>query len=128
MGETMSKGRYRLRTRLRGSLPRWLLWAAPKGRGDCGSHEWYRSEGDTWRCYHCEAGERVGSPLSEADRLLATAHALREAAGLPHSEENDRLIARLVGELDDSVHPLAEEARSEPCLAARRLAAAPDGA
>jgi hypothetical protein len=58
-GWTM-RGRYRLRTRLRRRLPWWLvdLGVAPKGKHDCGAHEWYRESGDTWRCYHCEVGVR----------------------------------------------------------------------
>ncbi len=126
MEETMLRGKYRIRTRLRGRLPRPLLWLAPKGRGDCGGHEWYRAEGEIWRCYHCETGESHGSPLSEADQVLATAQALRVAADLPSSDANDRMIARLLGELDSSVHPLAEQMRAEPSEAARRLASSPD--
>lgn len=45
-------GKYRLRTALRRHLPYRLTWLAPKGR-DCGDHDWYRSEEETWRCYHC---------------------------------------------------------------------------
>ena len=50
------RGRYRWRTRARGWLPRQLAMLIPKGRADCGAHDWYRSEASTWRCYHCEVG------------------------------------------------------------------------
>lgn len=53
-------GRYRWRTALRTRLPRWAVGLAPKGRKDCGDHDWYRSDPDTWRCYHCRAGVRLG--------------------------------------------------------------------
>lgn len=51
-------GRYRARTRLRGILPYALADLIPKGRDDCGNHEWYREDADTALCYHCEVGER----------------------------------------------------------------------
>jgi hypothetical protein len=41
---------------MRGRMPATLVRLFPKGRSDCGAHEWYLSEGDVWRCYHCEAG------------------------------------------------------------------------
>ena len=54
----MTKGPYRLRTRIRRHLP-WLLidmGVADKGR-DCeavgGSHQWYNQDGVTSACYHC---------------------------------------------------------------------------
>ena len=56
----MSRPRYRLRTRVRGLLPWYLVdrgWAA-KGSSDCGRHDWYRHDATTERCYHCEVGER----------------------------------------------------------------------
>ena len=119
MEGTMSQGRYRFRTRLRAALPRWLLWASPKGRRDCGAHQWYRADGDTWRCYHCEAGVSEGNPLSPAERLEATVGALRLTAQLPLTAETQASIARLVEELDHSVHPLAEELEADPDSAAR---------
>jgi len=110
----MTQGKYRFRTRLRGSLPDWLLWISPKGISDCGDHEWYLSEGDTWRCYHCTVGVSEGSPLSAAERLEATVGALRLTAQLPPTRETQATIARLLGELDDSVHPLAEQLETDP--------------
>lgn len=114
MEVAMSSGRYRLRTRLRGSLPSWLLWVSPKGRGDCGDHEWYRAEAGTWRCYHCETGVSAINPLSPAERLEANVSALRFATQLPPTVDVQETIARLVDELDRSIHPLAEELEADP--------------
>lgn len=50
--------RYRLRTELRGSLPWALARMVPKGRRDCGAHEWHRADEHTDRCYHCSVAER----------------------------------------------------------------------
>ena len=49
-------GRFRWRTKLREVLPHRppLYLLVPKGR-DCGDHDWYRSEGQVWHCYHCRA-------------------------------------------------------------------------
>ncbi len=123
MQSTVSAGKYRLRTSVRGSLPYRLLWLSPKGRGDCGHHEWYRSEGETWRCYHCEAGISDKNPLSPAERLEVSVGALRLAAQLPSTPETQATIARLVGELDQSVHPMAEQLESDPASIARIQAA-----
>lgn len=87
MNQTMSEqigssdaGRYRWRTWLRGELPGFLSWLVPKGPGDCGNHEWYRSEANLWRCYHCEVGLSVGSPFTAAEQLyLERAQLLGEA-------------------------------------------------
>jgi hypothetical protein len=53
--------RYRLRTSLRGKLPRWAGRLVPKGSRDCGAHEWYHAEDSLDRCYHCEVGRQVHS-------------------------------------------------------------------
>jgi hypothetical protein len=60
------RGRYRLRTWLRGHTPERLLALGlfAKPVGPCGAHEWYRSTATTDRCYHCKAGERPAQPLS----------------------------------------------------------------
>jgi hypothetical protein len=54
-------GRYRLRTWLRAHEPTWLYdrWAIPKGSRDCGNHEFYKSDDQVDRCYHCEVGIRA---------------------------------------------------------------------
>jgi hypothetical protein len=49
-------GKYRWRTRARQFLPFFLIGLAPKGKRDCGEHDWYRQSADTYRCYHCEVG------------------------------------------------------------------------
>ena len=57
---TLMVGRYRRRTRIRRHLP-WVLIELgmfPKGRRDCGSHEWYVEDEQTERCYHCRVGSR----------------------------------------------------------------------
>jgi len=54
----MNAGRYRLRTWLRGRLPVALADVVRKGARDCGAHEWYRADEQTWRCYHCEPPPR----------------------------------------------------------------------
>lgn len=63
-------GKYRVRTRLRGHLPYALLWLAPKGKHDCGAHEWYRAYADTWHCYHCEPGAAHGNPRSKGEPVM----------------------------------------------------------
>jgi len=115
----MSRTRYRPRTRVRGSLPKWLLWISPKGSRSCGNHEWYRSEAGHWRCYHCEAGISEEDPFSPSEQLEAAARALRIAAQLPSTTETQATIARLVGEMDESVHPLAEELKADPAAAVK---------
>ncbi len=49
----MATGKYRLRTAIRERLPVVLIDLIPKGPDDCGDHEWYKAEEQTWRCYHC---------------------------------------------------------------------------
>lgn len=39
-----------------------------KGRRDCGSHEWYRSKGETWLCYHCDVGKLIIETPNDSDR------------------------------------------------------------
>jgi hypothetical protein len=94
-------GRYRWRTWLRGRLPSRLAGLVPKGRRDCGAHEWYRSEPGTWRCYHCEAGLAHVSPWSEAEglelRLAALDlrhHALEQAPMTRETLEQRLALAR----------------------------------
>jgi hypothetical protein len=59
--------KYRFRTRLRRILPWRLIWLAPKGAQDCGSHEWYREGDDRWLCYHCVVGKHIGSDPAKFD-------------------------------------------------------------
>jgi hypothetical protein len=55
MGSRWAPGKYRWRTRLRGFLPLALTRFIAKGRGDCGNHEWYKSDAAKDHCYHCRA-------------------------------------------------------------------------
>ncbi len=52
----MLDSNYRYRTAARERLPGVLAGLVPKGRHDCGEHEWYKAAEQTWRCYHCEVG------------------------------------------------------------------------
>ena len=58
-------GKYRMRTWLRRHLPYLLADRIPKGRQDCGNHEWYRSKEDVWECYHCVLGVWRKEVISE---------------------------------------------------------------
>jgi hypothetical protein len=58
VGSENARGRYRWRTRVRRVLRLRLGWLSPKGKADCGDHEWYNHDGVTERCYHCSAGKR----------------------------------------------------------------------
>src|SRR6266576_2873152 len=51
-----SRGKYRVRTWLRGNLPEALSRFFPKGESDCGNHEWYNHDNLTDHCYHCTVG------------------------------------------------------------------------
>jgi hypothetical protein len=100
-----------------------LARLVPKGRRDCGAHEWYRADEATWRCYHCEPAVATSSPWTREEQLqhtLGGIHAtLRVLAS--HGELRDeaelvdlrRLIREALAVLPD------EESRLE------RLAAAP---
>jgi hypothetical protein len=59
----MPRGRYRWRTELRKRLPYRppIYQLVPKGKRDCGDHEWYLEEDGVWRCYHCRVGRHIGS-------------------------------------------------------------------
>jgi len=64
----MRDGKYRHRTALRESLPEFLAALIPKGRQDCGNHEWYKADEHLWRCYHCEPGIAREVPWNERER------------------------------------------------------------
>jgi hypothetical protein len=80
----MNRGKYRYRTALREYLPEHVASWIPKGREDCGEHEWYTADEETWRCYHCEVGLTHHVPWD--DRELAAreheAEAMRIRAGI----------------------------------------------
>jgi len=108
---------------LRRRLPSGLSSLVPKGRGDCGAHEWYRADEQTWRCYYCEPAVAHSSPWTREEQLQHTlgginstlrAVALRGEAG---GERELSELRRLVGEA------LASLPEEEQRL--QRLAAAP---
>lgn len=120
---SMRSGRYRLRTWLRGRLPVALAGLVPKGRRDCGGHEWYRADEHTWRCYHCQPAVATSSPWTREEQLqhtLGGIHATLRALvsrGEPRGEEDLLELRRLVTEALAALPE--EEQRLE------RLAAAP---
>lgn len=119
----MHRARYRFRTWLRGSLPDALARLVPKGRHDCGAHEWYRADRDVWRCYHCEPGIARVSPWTREEQLqrtfgaISTTLRLFALRGGPGSEQDLDALRRMVGE---ALAALPEEERR-----LERLAAAP---
>jgi hypothetical protein len=62
-------GKYRLRTWVRAHAPYFIADRIPKGRKDCGNHEWYRSDEYTDHCYHCEVGIREHGMGGTAQRV-----------------------------------------------------------
>jgi len=89
----MARRKYRNRTRLRENLPELLAAVVPKGRHDCGDHEWYKAEEKTWRCYHCVPGVTHEVPWDEqeiAARQLE-AGAMQIRAGV---KRGDRQLAQ----------------------------------
>jgi hypothetical protein len=119
----MNRGRYRLRTWLRGRLPVAVADLVPKGARDCGAHEWYRAGEQTWRCYHCEPAVSLSSPWSSEEYLQHTLGgidstlrvlALRgEPGGEQELAELQRLVQEALAALPEEEHRL------------ERLAAAP---
>jgi hypothetical protein len=115
--------RYRLRTWIRGRLPAALTGLVPKGRHDCGAHEWYRADERTWRCYHCQPGLSTSSPWTREEQLQHTlggiSLTMRALAleGEPRCEDElvelRRLISEALAALPEEEHRL------------ERLAAAP---
>jgi hypothetical protein len=119
----MNRGRYRLRTWLRGRLPVAVADLVPKGARDCGAHEFYRADEQTWRCYHCEPAVTSSSPWTREEQLQHTLggidSTLRVVAlrGEPGGEQELAELHRLV---QDALTALpVQERRLE------RLAAAP---
>jgi hypothetical protein len=87
------RGRYRIRTWLRGNLPGPLSDLFPKGKRDCGSHEWYRSSEDTDRCYHCDVGikshteDLPGVAQQDEEQPIASPAAVKARLVERHSAE-----------------------------------------
>jgi len=126
-------GRYRIRTWLRGLAPRPVAAMIPKGRHDCGRHEWYRASEITDRCYHCVVGERehvpmplvIGSPewrmLSDSIERGSAEAARILASRLAETSASAEVGAREAIELIERSERL--DAKAEPLDALRRLAA-----
>jgi hypothetical protein len=120
---SMSRGRYRARAWLRRRLPGTIAELVSKGRSDCGAHEWYRSDEQTWRCYYCEPAVTHSTPWTREEQLQRTlggiSSTLRAVAmrGAPSGERELSELRRLVGE---ALASLPEEERR-----LQRLAAAP---
>jgi hypothetical protein len=120
---SMSGGRYRTRAWLRGRLPRALSSVVPKGRSDCGAHEWYRADEQTWRCYYCEPAITRSSPWTREEQLQHTLGGINSTlravalSGKPGGEQELAELRRLIGEALAALPE--EEQRLE------RLAAAP---
>ena len=53
--------RYRWRTWIRKHTPHAIADHVPKGKKDCGAHDWYKSTDLVDHCYHCDA-ERHHEP------------------------------------------------------------------
>lgn len=125
---TSMTGRYRLRTWVRGRLPGVLVGVVPKGRHDCGAHQWYRADAGTWRCYHCRPAIATSSPWTWEEQLGRTLGGidatLRVLAlrGEPRDQRELGELQRLVGE---ALAVLPEEERRLERLAAARAAELP---
>ena len=84
------RGKYRIRTWLRGRLSWSLAESIPKGE-DCGAHQWYRQSAEFDACYHCRV-TRPHEAMTPADTLLADLeHATRAGSAAAQSV----LLARI---------------------------------
>ncbi len=101
---SMSSGRYRGRAWLRERLPSVVSSVLPKGRGDCGAHQWYRADEQTWRCYYCKPAITRSSPWTREEQLQHTLGGINSTlravalSGKPGSEQELAELRRLVGE------------------------------
>lgn len=88
----MRRGKYRNRTALREALPERLSVLVRKGQHDCGDHEWYRADEQTWLCYHCDVGVTHQVPWDDpefaARQLEADAMAVRAGVIAPQRDEH----------------------------------------
>lgn len=96
------RGKYRVRTWLRGRSPWSIAERIPKGE-DCGAHEWYHQSAELDACYHCRViraheatapGEELLADLERAMRAGSTAAESslveRIRNGSAHVVPNDR--------------------------------------
>ncbi len=119
----MSNGRYRARAWLRRRLPRVFSSVVPKGPGDCGAHEWYRSDEHTWRCYYCQPAIATSSPWTREEQLQYTLGGINStlrAVALSGSSGGEPELAELRRLVGEALAALPEEEQR-----LERLAAAP---
>lgn len=110
--EEMKQGRYRWRTTARMKAPSFLGWAFPKGRSDCGDHEWYLAEPGTWECVHCSEGRTQENPWTPIEQLTVSIAALSTIFG--HARQRGSFaewevptIRRLSHEIEPAVRAIA---------------------
>ena len=102
------KGKYRFRTWLRMHTPWVISERIPKGRHDCGNHEWYPATDGVWKCVHCEFGETRKNPWTPLEQLSIKLAALSEIVGRANgsvlSDFDESVASRLVGEVEERIH------------------------
>jgi hypothetical protein len=95
----------------------------PKGRHDCGAHEWYRAEEQTWRCYYCEPAVAHTSPWTREEQLQRTLggiSATLRAVAARGDSGGEAELAELRRLVNEALNSLPEEQQR-----LRRLAATP---
>jgi hypothetical protein len=110
--ETVKKGKYRRLTAARMKAPAVLGRLFPKGREDCGDHEWQLVEPGTWQCVHCVPGVTHENPWTPIEQLTISIAALstifdhaRGRGGF--AEWEVPAIRRLSLEIEPAVHAIA---------------------
>ncbi len=124
----MNAGKYRVRTWLRGRLPAALARHVPKGRHDCGNHEWYRSAEQTWRCYHCEPAVSRSSPWTREEHLQHTLGGIDStlrAVALAGQPRDDQQLLELQRMIREALAALPEEEQRLERLASAPIAELP---
>lgn len=101
--------RYRIRTWLRGHAPAPLHRLWPKGARDCHAHEWYLSDENTDRCYHCEVGVRRHIPSA----LRAPEFTMLLAGVEKGSEVSAAVLLRRLRESETSLHAFSRQAADQ---------------
>jgi hypothetical protein len=124
----MSIGRYRTRTWLRGHLPGAFAGVLPKGGRDCGAHEWYRADQETWRCYHCQPAFTRSSPWTREEQLqhtLAGINSTLRTFALTGTPRDERELLELRRLINEALAVLPEEENRLERLAATPAAELP---
>ncbi|HEX3692251.1 MAG TPA: hypothetical protein VHU13_02805 [Solirubrobacteraceae bacterium] len=108
-----------------GVIAEWV----PKGRSDCGAHEWYRSDEQTWRCYYCQPAATDSSPWTREEQLQRTlggiSSTLRVVA-MGEAASDDRALSELRRLVGEALASLPEEEERLQRLAAAPAAELPD--